>query len=88
MDKKAQGLSINVIIIVAISLIVLVVLVAVFTGNLGAFSKTVGSTTGDATKTCAGAGPEGQGGSFKVQSECTGRIITSSDSQIGKICCR
>ena len=82
MDKKAQGLSINVIIIVAIALIVLVVLVAVFTGNLGLFSKTISSTTGDATRTCTA-----QGGAFKVQSECTGKIITSSDSKAGEVCC-
>lgn len=82
MNKKAQGLSINVIIIVAIALIVLVVLVAVFTGNLGSFSKTIGSTTGDATKTCSE-----QGGTFKVQSACTGKTIIPSDSKSGEVCC-
>ena len=40
--KKAQGLSINVIIIAAIALIVLVVLVAIFSGRLGDFGKRVG----------------------------------------------
>lgn len=35
MNKKAQGISLNVIIIAAIALIVLVVLVAIFTGRLG-----------------------------------------------------
>ena len=39
MKKKAQGISVNVIIIAAIALIVLVVLVAVFTGNLGDWTK-------------------------------------------------
>ena len=33
--KKAQGLSLNLVIIVAIALIVLVVLIAIFTGRLG-----------------------------------------------------
>jgi len=41
MKKKAQGMSINVIIIAAIALIVLVVLVAVFTGRFGMFTKGV-----------------------------------------------
>ena len=41
MSKKAQGLSINVIIVAAIALIVLVVLVAIFTGRLGFFGKEV-----------------------------------------------
>ena len=37
MAKKAQGISLNVIIIAAIALIVLVVLIAIFTGRLGVF---------------------------------------------------
>lgn len=41
MKKKAQGISINVIIIAAIALIVLVVLVAIFTGRLGKFGQDV-----------------------------------------------
>lgn len=45
MNKKAQGLSVNVIIIAAIALIVLVVLVAIFTGRLGLFSKGLGEAT-------------------------------------------
>ena len=46
MNKKSQGLSINVIIIVAIALIVLVVLIAIFTGRLGAFTTGLqGATT-------------------------------------------
>ena len=43
MHKKAQGLSVNTIIIAAIALIVLVVLIAVFTGRFGIFSKSLGS---------------------------------------------
>jgi len=39
LKKRAQGLSINVIIIVAIALIVLVVLIAIFTGNFGIFTS-------------------------------------------------
>ncbi|MBR9706312.1 DUF948 domain-containing protein [Candidatus Pacearchaeota archaeon] len=34
-NKKSQGLSINFIIIAAISLIVLIVLIAIFTGRIG-----------------------------------------------------
>ncbi|MFH2028845.1 MAG: hypothetical protein ABIJ08_06915 [Nanoarchaeota archaeon] len=43
--KKAQGLSLQTIIIAAIVLIVLIVLWAIFTGQIGGFSKGVGSTT-------------------------------------------
>ena len=39
LDKKAQGISINVIIIAAIALLVLVVLSVVFTGRMGIWSQ-------------------------------------------------
>ena len=38
MSKKAQGISINVIIIAAIALLVLVVLAVIFTGRIGQFA--------------------------------------------------
>ena len=44
MHKKAQGISINTIIIAAIGLAVLVVLFAIFTGRLGIFTKGVQET--------------------------------------------
>ena len=44
MNKKGQGISINVIIIAAIGLAVLVVLFAIFTGRLGIFTKTLKDT--------------------------------------------
>ena len=39
MNKKAQGLSLNTVVIAAIVLIVLVVLIGIFTGSLGQFVK-------------------------------------------------
>ncbi|MBU1704169.1 MAG: hypothetical protein KJ922_02295, partial [Nanoarchaeota archaeon] len=39
MKKKAQGLSLNVIIVAALALIVLIVLWAIFTGRMGATAK-------------------------------------------------
>jgi hypothetical protein len=42
MNKKGQGLSLNVIIVAALALIVLVVLVVVFTGRISIFEKGVG----------------------------------------------
>ncbi|MBI2134984.1 hypothetical protein HYU09_03260 [Candidatus Woesearchaeota archaeon] len=50
MNGKSQGLSINTIIIAAIALIVLVVLIAIFTGRLGLFSKGLSGTV-----TCEGS---------------------------------
>ena len=88
MDKKAQGLSINVIIIVAIALIVLVVLVAVFTGRLGGFVKGVdetatcqasctafGMTKGEAADAAACAAPNRYAAG------------TYRDVTVGKVCC-
>jgi hypothetical protein len=43
MSKKAQGISMNVIIIAALALIVLVVLVMIFTGRIGMFTGGVKS---------------------------------------------
>ena len=45
MDKKSQGISINTIIIAAIALIVLVVLIAIFTGKIGGFTAGVTDTS-------------------------------------------
>ncbi len=45
MNKKAQGISLNVIIIAAVALIVLVILVAIFTGRMGIFTKDIGTAT-------------------------------------------
>ena len=62
MRKRAQGLSINVIIIAAIALIILVVLIAIFTGRLGSFSGSLGKISeNDCTEkggTCIAAGNE------------------------------
>ena len=60
MNKKSQGLSINVIIIVAIALIVLVVLISIFTGRLGTFSRGLDETS-SCTQICTAKGyDEGQ----------------------------
>ena len=49
--SKAQGMPINVIIVAAISLIVLVVLVAIFTGRIGGLNKGID----DLKRYCAAA---------------------------------
>ena len=67
--KRAQGLSINTIIIAVIALIVLVVLIAILTGKLGAFSSGVegGESTGQSLinkiKGKFGGGSSGSSGS-------------------------
>lgn len=87
MNKKAQGLSINVIIIVAIALVVLVVLIAIFTGRLGGFVAGVGQTT-----TCdIGCQAINQVGVDPLKEECgTGETElpgTYSDITGDNVCC-
>ena len=86
MNKKSQGLSINVIIIVAIALIVLVVLIAVFTGRMGEFIKGIMGTT-DCNKGCEAIGKIG---SDELEGTCTdGEILPGSYSDVkdGEVCC-
>jgi len=60
MNKKGQGISVNVIIIAAIALIVLVVLIAIFTGRLGLFSRGI-SEAASCDQACKARGYEDGG---------------------------
>ena len=85
MYKKSQGLSINVIIIVAIALIVLVVLIAIFTGRLGSFVGGVESAS-----TCSNScGAIGRDGATTDSDKCSGRILQGSYARVGEdeVCC-
>jgi len=81
MSKKAQGISINVIIVAAIALIVLVVLVAIFAGRLGIFSERLG----DVEKSCSEYGGTWQDSCTQTQKE----IFTATDAtdNPGQSCC-
>lgn len=76
--KKGQGLTMDVIIIAAISLVVLVVLIAIFTGRLGKFTEEI--------KDCAA-----NGGSCQDETFCRDNDMailpgkTTCDE--GKRCC-
>lgn len=61
-QKKAQGLSMNVLIIAVIALVVLVIVIAVFSKQSG---KQVGTI--NALSSC-----ENQGGTCTTKEECTG----------------
>lgn len=82
-NRKAAGLSINVMIIAVIGLILLIVLVAMLTGRMGSFSGGLKSF-GDAEKTCVfqGGTPE-----FECSPEETS-ILSSDASGQGKECCK
>jgi len=83
MKKKAQGISVNVIIIAAIALIVLVVLVAVFTGRMGWFSELLGQK--EKGLKCAE-----QGGTW--ENTCEDKIqlygVADAEDKAGKLCCK
>lgn len=75
--KKAQGLSMNVIIIAAIALIVLIVVILIFTGKIRTFSGESDSCTS-------------RGGSCEMECELDCEAPTRSDecTQLGKnVCC-
>jgi hypothetical protein len=91
--KKAQGLSLNVIIIAAIALIVLVVLVAVFTGRMGVWTEGLKKAE---TKFCGDvpAGKTGTsiGGTVKQSSESCDDFETQiygvfEDVKVNQVCC-
>jgi len=88
MNKKSQGLSINVIIIVAIALIVLVVLVAIFTGRLAMFTGGIKGTT-TCSISCQGIGQD-SGNSIDKEAACDGSILPGSYGDVNKdqrCCC-
>lgn len=83
--KKAQNISINVIIVAAIALIVLVVLVAVFTGQFGMFTGGV-SKLGNPTKACD-SGEQGMP-VFDADGQCPeGARVIAAKVPAGKVCC-
>ena len=89
MYKKSQGLSINVIIIVAIALIVLVVLIAIFTGRLGGFVSGI-----ESAQTCeSSCGIINMDGSAVGENTCSGRssrVLPGSYKSVGvgqECCC-
>ncbi len=87
MNKKAQGISINTIIIAAIGLAVLVVLFAIFTGRLGSFTQGVQETDTCAQK-CLSLNLQ-KGSDVDLLEDCQGTAIAGrySDVASGKSCC-
>ena len=59
MAKKAQGMSMNVIIIAAIGLLVLVILSVIFIGRMGSFSSETGGCTSKGGTCYPGGCPAG-----------------------------
>jgi len=91
--KKAQGMSLNVIVIAALALIVLVVLVAIFTGRMGLFTQ---SLREQESKFCGPVTDNSKGTSIngRVTQLSTGCLDTEvqiygvfKDVAVNQICC-
>jgi uncharacterized membrane protein len=85
MKRKAQGLSLNTIIIAAIVLIVLIVLIAVFTGKINIFGDSYADADDKAKqKVCLT-----QGGRCGTEETCNSEIKKDDfvDCAEGQICC-
>lgn len=80
--KKAQGLSLNTIIIAAIVLIVLVVLWAIFTGRMGGFTRGIAEAE---DKECV----KDLGGAIVEPENCASpnRAIKTTDAPGTQVCC-
>ena len=87
MTKKAQGLSINVIIIAAIALIILVVLIAIFTGRLGSFSAGVSQTV-TCENSCKAFGmDDGDAGKSSCEQDRANRFVPGDYADVDLGCC-
>jgi hypothetical protein len=93
LQTKAQGISINTIIVAAIALIVLIILIAVFTGRMGWWGRDI--TTAQQGQLCTSAIGEEKNvcaldeeqviGNFK---RCTATDKTDGCLEPGQICCK
>jgi len=97
MKRKAQGLSLNTIIIAAIVLIVLIVLWAIFTGRMGGFSLGLGTTQSCDSAcnalnknavTCSAPTIDGQTTTTKDDPNYIGQYdVGLSDGKLADCCC-
>ena len=93
MNNKAQGLSLNTIVIAIIVLIVLVTLIAVFMGALGLFTKDITKDCANKGGTCQAkqaTGPACGTNDFGSDiNQIVDTVCTDADGErTGKICCR
>ena len=88
LKKRAQGMSVRVIIVAVIGLIILVAVIAMLNSKLDIFKKGVGSF-GDPTKTCADTDNGGGGELEELDVVCDkGSLLSSDASSQGKKCCK
>ena len=81
LQKKAQGMSINVIIIAVLALLVLVVLAFIFTGKIGQFTQATANCESISGNTC-----EYTCSSAYVEDSTRG-CFDEDNEPTGKVCC-
>jgi len=83
MNKKAQGLSLNTIIIAVIVLIVLVVLIVIFSGKIGQFRQGVNTCSGTCVTTASACDSETENPIFLAGCDANG----DGKADGGNFCC-
>jgi len=77
--KKAQGISMNVIVIAALALLVLVIVALVTTGRLGIFSRGVND--------CKNQGGVCRTSCLEGETEYSGVSCPDTDEGLAQVCC-
>lgn len=87
--RNAQGLSITTIIIAVIGLLIVIVLIAIFTGRIGGFSKGLDTAETDVKRCDVLCEVQGLSKSTTAttSTECSGRVLRGSDVIPPAICC-
>ena len=84
--KRAQGLSLTVIIVAVISLVVLVVLVAIFSGKMGGWIGGVESCP-DKDGVCTSVTDNNPAASCKARTDERTVSLPNTDCKKGETCC-
>jgi hypothetical protein len=85
MSRKAQGMSMNVIIIAALALLVLVILAVIFIGRMGSTTRGIDACKGNCVSTeadCTNQGPY-----YKVSNDPCYRAGTKDYDTDRPVCC-
>ncbi len=89
LSRKAQGISINTVIIAALALVVLVILVVAFTGRFRIFSEGVDKTGVSCSEGCKLAGYDGGGDSTtsSCDTKLGGSFVDVNSNNKEECCC-
>lgn len=87
LKKRAQGMSMNIIVVAAIALIILVVLVVIFVGRSSKFTAGISECSGDCVETKEAC--EAQGEFVKVDkfAKCTKQDGSGDPDLDRPVCC-